>query len=162
MPQGLAEEDLLQEALLHWWRQRQRYELSKGASPATFLRRVVRSKLLDVARRDRAEKRGGGTVPLSLDAPLGSADDLSPADTVRDMRGGSSPDDAAQFNALRQHIADVERRLTARQRALLEALRDETPLTELSRRAGVNRSTVYADLARLRELFRSAGLEDFL
>ena len=67
---GFEADDLVQECLLHWWSQRQRYNETRGASKKTFMRRVVKAKLIDIERTMKAGKRGGGHHPLSLDAPL--------------------------------------------------------------------------------------------
>jgi hypothetical protein len=40
---ALAFEDLIQECLTHWWLQRPRYSAERGASRATFMRRVLKA-----------------------------------------------------------------------------------------------------------------------
>ena len=55
---GFEADDLIQECSFHWWRQRAEFDIERGASRSTFLRRVVRAKLLDIERAWKARKRG--------------------------------------------------------------------------------------------------------
>jgi len=55
----LDADDLLQECLARWWLKRRHYSEDRGASLATFMRRVLKARLVDIDRRERATKRGG-------------------------------------------------------------------------------------------------------
>ena len=83
-PGKLEFDDLLQECLLHWWQQRDRYSASRGASPQTFFRRVFRAKLLDIARSAQAQKRGGARQEHYLSEPLGPDDEDLLSDSIAD------------------------------------------------------------------------------
>ena len=47
-------DDVVQECLEHWLRQRARYDAGRGASRATFMRRVLGRHLLDLETRRSA------------------------------------------------------------------------------------------------------------
>lgn len=87
----LDADDLSQEALIHWWLQRDRYSPARGASRQTFLRRVVDAKLLDVQRERMAKKRGGGDRALSLDMAIAPDSDTTLGDTVADRDRAATP-----------------------------------------------------------------------
>jgi len=155
---ALEQEDLAQECLLHWWLQRPRYTPSRGASLETFLRRVVKAKLLDLERGARAEKRGSGRQADSLDRPLNEEepDANTLGDTVADAA------DTEGEATLRVSLEAARSRLSPRQRQLLEGLLEEYPMTHLSQRLGVPRATLYDELERIRRIFRDEGLHQFL
>jgi RNA polymerase sigma-70 factor (ECF subfamily) len=159
----LTLEDLLQECLVHWWSQRRRYRQERGASRATFMRRVLRAKLLDIERGERAAKRGGHAAPLSLDAVPGPAEDgLTLAELLPDDDPTGSPEQAAERLALRAHLECALPLLSGRQRRLVEALGSGRSMSEIGRLLRVPRSTLYDELERIKRVFRDEGLEGFL
>ena len=151
-------DDLLQECLLHWWLQRKRYQQQRGASRRTFMRRVLNAKLVDLTREAGAAKRGCGRPADSLDREVGEEKedglvlgDLVPGDV--DMEAESSLGvDHQRGVAL----------LTERQRVVIRALADGWRVTDISRRSGLSRGTLYEELQRIRQVFRDAGLEEYL
>ncbi len=125
------------------------------------MRRVVRAKLLSIERAAQAAKRGSGATPLSLDQPLESEDDdLTLGGQI--PVPGPTPDDEAQVTELRERIEEASRRLTARQRRLVQGLYADRGLSDLSRALGVPRTTLHDDLRRIRQAFRNQGLEAYL
>jgi RNA polymerase sigma-70 factor (ECF subfamily) len=129
------------------------------------MRRVVRAKLSDILERELARKRGGSTERLSLDALADALEDEDARDpkiagALIDDRPG--PEVAAERAELRNRIADRIASLPVRQQRIVEGLLDELAMTELSRRLGVPRPTLYDELGRIREAFRDAGLGDLL
>jgi RNA polymerase sigma factor (sigma-70 family) len=151
-------EDLVQECLLHWWAQRPRYTQSRGASIETFLRRVVKAKLIDLERGARAQKRGSGRRPASLDQPL--AEDELEGDTLGDFIG--DPADT-EWEALHQVSLEAAlSRLSPRQKQIIAGLQEEYTVSQISQRLGVPRATLYDDLKRIRQVFRDEGLASYL
>jgi RNA polymerase sigma factor (sigma-70 family) len=148
-------EDLVQDCLEHWLRQRRRYDPSRGASPKTFMRRVLERRLADIADHHTAAKRGSGERALSLDRPFGEG----PTDLGDSLAAPVEDEDAL---LLRIAIEQAGKRLTARQRAIVEALWSGTPKAELARHLEVARSTLYAELARIESIYRDEGLNAFL
>lgn len=156
LPRHLDEHDLYQECLVHWWRQRGRYLAERGASRGTYLRRVVESRLQDLARRWRAAKRGSGQAPVSLDAAV------SPGESEGVTLGETLADPTSQDPTLALDIRDVIGRLSLRQRRIISAKTQGLRNTEISRLLDVSRTTVQEELSAIRGIFRDAGLAPFL
>ncbi len=143
---------------MHWWSRRDRYDEHRGASRKTFLRKVVRAKLLDLARGWKAEKRGSGLRPLSLDTPI-SPDDLE-GPTLAEMLPaqedmGSDVAAIADWNKLIALLSD-------RQRRIIEGVKAGMTKTDLSKQFRISRDTLYEELKRIRQVFRDEGLAPHL
>jgi len=149
----LPANELEQDATIHWWQQQHHYDAARGASRKTFLRHVVRNRLLDIERRLQTDRRRGAFA-LSLDKPNGPDAD---APTLGDLL--VSGRDLATDVALRDAIARVEADLTPRQRALAHGLKAGESMTELSATLGVSRETAYQDRRRIAALLRKQGLD---
>jgi len=161
---ALTYEDLLQECVIHWWLKRRYYSEGRGASLATFMRRVLKAKLRDIERQQRAAKRGGYTEPLSLDAPL-SSDEPNPAtlgDLIRDGNQERSPEQVAERRVLRDRIEHAYQLLTSRQRQLVQGLASDASMSDVSRQLGIPRATLHDERRRIEKVFRDEGLEEFL
>ena len=151
-------EDLLQECLFHWWSQRPRYTQSRGASIETFLRRVVKAKLIDLERRVLAQKRGQGRSPASLDQSL--AEDEPEGDTLGDTIADPAN---TEWEALHQVSLEAARsRLSPRQQEIIAGLTEEHTVSQISKRLGVPRGTLYDELKRIQGIFRDEGLIPYL
>lgn len=161
---ALTFEDLVQECVTHWWLKRRHYSKDRGASPATYMRTVLKAKLCDIERRERATKRGGYSKPLSLDMALDPEDEEGPtlADILPDEALAKSPNHLAERLELQSHIKRVLSLLSPRQRRLAEQLGSGASMSEIGRLLGVHRSTLYDELHRIREIFRDERLEEFL
>jgi len=151
-------DDLVQECLLHWWTQRQRYRKERGASPRTFMRRLLNAKLVDLTREAGAAKRGCGRPADSLDREAGEEKEDG------SMLGDLVPShvDVDAESSLRIDLQSGMAHLTARQRSVIRALADGWRVTDISRRSGLSRGTLYEELQRIRQVFRDAGLEEYL
>ena len=156
LPGHVDRHDLYQECLAHWWQQRGRYDAARRASQKTYLRRVVRAKLQDLARGWTAAKRGSGRASVSLDAPAWLDEPDGPAlrETLADPR---QPD-----STLALDIQQVIRRLSPRQRRIISAKRLGLRNTEISKRLDISRTTVQDEISAIRDIFRDAGLAPFL
>ncbi len=69
----LAAEDVLQESLLHAWRDRQQFRWEGPKAFRAWLLRIIDHRIHDAADRERALKRGGGVRPMPLTGPVGGA-----------------------------------------------------------------------------------------
>jgi RNA polymerase sigma factor (sigma-70 family) len=156
------EEDLVQECLLHWWQQRDRYEEGRGASRRTFMNRVLTNKLRDIHRLERAEKRSSFRTALSLDATVGSEEAASLGDLLADPDPAAQPYDRAETSERRERILRASRRLTPRQRQLADGLAAGRSISELSREHRVSRDTLYGDRKRIQAIYRAEGLDAYL
>ncbi|MBI5907599.1 MAG: hypothetical protein HY853_03310 [Burkholderiales bacterium] len=70
-------DDLMQECLLHWLNVRERIAADSGGPPIGYMARVIRNKLIDLARADEADKRRGDQETVSLDDTVGESEDAS-------------------------------------------------------------------------------------
>jgi DNA-directed RNA polymerase specialized sigma24 family protein len=156
LPRDVEIADLDQECLQHWWSQRDRYDEHRGASRKTFLRKVVRAKLLDLARGWKAEKRGAGLQPLSLDAPMPGNEPDGP--TIGDLLADQRTSDST----LALDIQRLTDRLSARQRWIIGGTRLGVTKIEISRWLGISRDTLHEELRRIREVFRDGDLAPHL
>ena len=104
LPGRLQFEDLVQECLWHWWQQRRRYSALRGASAATYMRRILEKKLLDIERAARATKRGGRVQTVSLDDPVDPSDPSGA--TVEDRLADDDPSWSPDLEGERRALAD--------------------------------------------------------
>ena len=68
-------EDLLQECLTHWFFHRNQYIGKNEASQKTFMAKVVKNKLIQIIRKNSANKRKSTHVTVSLNEPVGDDND---------------------------------------------------------------------------------------
>ena len=123
----------------------------------TFLRTVVKAKLIDIERTMKATKRGGGQHPLSLDAPL--SHEAGEERTLSDTVPARETDSEVMSSVIREQLLS---RLTRRQRRLALGLEAGMSMSEIGRRLAVPRGTLYDELERIRQVFRDESLEEFL
>lgn len=69
--------DLLQEVLIHWYLNKDKYNSNQEASKQTFMVRVARNKLTDILREVIADKRTLNYQTISLDQPSGDDESCS-------------------------------------------------------------------------------------
>ena len=141
--------DLQQEVIAHWLAVRRGYEPERGATLATYLRRVAKAKLIDTEREVKAQKRGGGIRPWSLDAPVSSDSDAA-------VLGESLP---ASLDVEMEVDAKLRRewlllQLSPFQRAVATGLEAGYAPAELALILGKSRSTIYAELQRIKFAFK--------
>jgi RNA polymerase sigma factor (sigma-70 family) len=139
------EEDLVQEAWLAWSGQRQRYDIRRGASEQTFLKRVAMNTFRDVRKREAAGQRAGHRLALSLDEAVAPNSDV----TLGDMTPGTN--DIAALDA-GLDLESLLERLTGRQRAIVRMTLEGYRLEEIASGLGVSRDTVHQDRVKLRDL----------
>jgi RNA polymerase sigma-70 factor (ECF subfamily) len=151
-------DDLFQECLLHWWTQRQRYRKERGASPGTYMRRLLNAKLVDLTREAKAAKRGCGRITDSLDREVG--EEKEDGLVLGDLVPGNV--DVEAESSLRVDLQRGVALLTERQRLVIRTLAAGWRITDISRRSGLSRDTLYEELHRIRQVFRDAGLKEYL
>jgi RNA polymerase sigma factor (sigma-70 family) len=129
--------DLEQDSALEVWRKLSVFDPSRS-SIRTFIERIVANRMVSSVRRLRAEKR-------------------------RTLPSGWTPhrvqSEGHNVN-LRIDVLRVLNGLEPGQRDLCRMLSEHSP-SEVSRRAGVSRSTIYRIIGELRVAFTDAGLEHF-
>ncbi len=159
---GLEERDLIQRCLIHWCVQRSRYDPSHRASARTFMNRTMWNFLLDVARRASARKRKAEQTMVSLDEPVSQEAEESDELTL----GGVMPDKASAVRMaglpLQVDLRTVLTRLTPQQQALCQLLTEGETVTAISRKLRVPRATLYDEIKRIRRMFYSTGLREYV
>ncbi len=122
------------------------FDPARGPREA-FINQVVSTQLVSILRERYAQKRRGTTQPI---------------DAVADPIVDPTSWDGRQQHVINLQIdlAAVMHLLTPLQRQILDHLRRE-PLTPVAEQMGIPRRTLRDQCARIREVFRDAGLEEY-
>lgn len=144
-----VEDDLVQDVLVSVLRQLPQYD-PRRAPLTAFVRQIAHSTLIDLARRDSADKRNPlrhpdsryDIHPASLDAFADKPDPLGQGELL-----------AALEAALQELPPELER--------VARELREWTP-TEIAEREGVHPGTIYRRIAKLKDRWQDTSLKDFL
>ncbi len=161
-------DDLMQECLAHWIVARRKLDFDPGAPPVGYLKRVIHNKLLDLAHEREAQKRHGDLDTVSLDQPLGDAEDAPTlADLIDGNDGGHGDhgdhDDPVSAHDARIDLSRAMARLNDSQRRLCRLLGEEgLSIKEAAQRLGIPRGTLYEEIKRIRKVFAEQGLDDYL
>ena len=117
-------DDLLQECLMHWLEVRQQLVPDPGGPPIAYMARVVRNKLIDLARELETDKRRGDQDAVSLDDTAGDFEDAPTYADLVDAEQRREQGDCERCDPIdiQIDVADVMRRLTPEQRRLCELL----------------------------------------
>jgi RNA polymerase sigma-70 factor (ECF subfamily) len=147
--------DVVQETLLEVVRQFPRFTGETEGALTGWLRRLVSEKLADLGRYNGRAKRGGGVLPLALDAPreIGPADDLGAYTEVRMIEAlalsQSSPSENASRRELALRVADALRQLPGPEAEVLLLYHAEgESFTAIGSRLGLSRKVVRRIWAR--------------
>lgn len=152
-------EDLLQKCLVHWFFVKNGYEPTRGASPQTFMGRVIRNKLTDLVREHQADKRKLNHLAISLDEPMGNDED---SHTLEDTIADTHPPPILQVE-LKIDLSNVLQRLDPHKRQLCNLIgKKGFGIKEASDQLGMPRSTIYDEIKRIRAIFLKEGLEEYL
>ena len=145
----------MHEVLLHWWQQRARYRVGRGANRHTFMRRVVTNRLRDLRRRERAAKRRGDRAAISLDQPI-NPEASALAERVEDPSPDARPDLQAEASERRDEIDQTLARLTPRQQRITRGLTEGHSLRELRRSLRISRGALSGELQTIRAIFEAS------
>ena len=151
-------EDLRQECLSHWCEVRNSYSQSRGASPRTYMTKVIRNKLLELLRYEEADLRRVNTEASPFSSPLGSEQEMTVEDEANEA--GVQEDDSFEEARVREILSSLD--LTDREVEILDLLSKGYRKTEIAKKVGASRDTVYEDMKRIRKLFEDKGLRKFL
>jgi DNA-directed RNA polymerase specialized sigma24 family protein len=152
-------ETLLSDVLGDWYFERSQYDAARQSSRAAFMKTVVERDLTDRARAEKTLKRSALKNAIPLNEPLDDDENSLTREEVL-------PDPC---DPLGRGVADlgfdldkVTRRLSARQKLILKLYSERLPVTEIAALLKISRSTAHEEIARIRKLFESAGLRDYL
>ncbi len=153
-------DDLLQDCLICWLDLRERYDPGRGASKKTFMAGVIKKELEKIAEKLKADKRKTIYEAVSLDEPL---NDDEVESTLKD-KISEDRDAPPQTEAdLKIEISKIYQKLTPQQKKLCKLLSDEDlTINEVCKQFGKQRSSVYREISRIREIFEKEGLRDYL
>ncbi|MEK6642509.1 MAG: sigma-70 family RNA polymerase sigma factor [Planctomycetota bacterium] len=82
----ITPEDILQDALLHAWRDREKCEWRGVHGFRSWLLSIIDNRIREAADRQSALKRGGGKAPLPIHHTSGSGSDWGPAGSTTPSR----------------------------------------------------------------------------
>lgn len=153
-------EDLLQESLTHWFFVKDHFDPAREVTLKTFMKRVVRNKLLNILEQKKAKKRQTNTKSISLNALLEEGETQAvekfigvESNTLRSLH------DSDLSSALQKAFC----KMSSRQKELCRLLGEEgLSVSEASKHMSVPRSTVQEEVKRIREVFRKEGLKNYL
>jgi RNA polymerase sigma-70 factor, ECF subfamily len=149
---GHTSEDILQEALLHAWRDRARFEWRGIASFRSWLLSIIDHRLHDAADRNSAEKRAAGRPPVAFSV-LGDGGATTSAEV--DFPAGSTT--PAKLAAYREQAAAMHAALEGLPEELREVVRlrifEQCTLEEIARRLDLGFSAARHRFRRGSELY---------
>ena len=159
-------EDIEQELTLDLLRRLPKYN-PKRAQLNTFIARVVEHQLASLIEAQKAGIRDYRRCRCSLNECFEDADGRSVerVDTFDQedylLRTGGQSRPSEELSALAIDVTAVLEGLPRELRNLCWRLQAET-VTEISRDTGVPRGTIYESIKKLREIFKDAGLRNYL
>jgi RNA polymerase sigma-70 factor (ECF subfamily) len=161
---SMDRDDLVQECLCHWYRNKHKYNPKRGASLRTFMARVVENKIKDIVDYIMAKKRKDEIDAHSLDHRVGEDQGSR---TLGEETSEGEPREPAY-----DHASDIDRRLdvsqalealTNRQKEICDLITDdELTMSDIAEKMGIHRSTLYDEMERIKRLFEREGLDVYL
>jgi RNA polymerase sigma-70 factor (ECF subfamily) len=152
-------EDLIQECLTHWFFVKDSYDATREASAQTFMGRVIRNKLTDLVREQKADKRKVSHLAGSIDEHLGNDDD----DAVLEDKIANKHQVPILEIQLKIDLSKVLQKLTPKQKELCHLLGPVgLSIKEASECLKTPRTTIYDEIKRIRTLFLKEGLGEYL
>ncbi|BAP88978.1 RNA polymerase sigma factor, sigma-70 family, ECF subfamily [Burkholderiales bacterium GJ-E10] len=158
-------DDLVQECLAHWIVVRRKLTPNPDKPPVGYMAQVIRNKLTDLMREQKAEKRAGDLDTLSLDATIdGSEDGMTLGELLADAESTAGGDhQGVDRHHARIDLARVLVQLTPAQRRLCAMLgEDGLSIKEAAERLRIPRGTLYEEIKRIRKIFADHGIGDYL
>jgi RNA polymerase sigma-70 factor (ECF subfamily) len=151
---GLDFDDLIQECLIHWYKQRIKFQRDKGASRKTFMAKVLSNRLQMILREQLTDRRRAFHQAESLEK-LQAEEETSP------LKSNPAYEDFSDLS-LRLDMEFILKTLTPRQREICALLEQGYPITKIAAMLGKPRSTIYDEIIRMREVFSERGLQSYL
>ncbi|MFH1665900.1 MAG: sigma-70 family RNA polymerase sigma factor [Candidatus Omnitrophota bacterium] len=152
-------EDLMQECLVHWFFIKDQYQPESGASERTFLNRVTRNKIADIVKFGRRNKRKVFYLSESLDA---MEDEQSISAKEKALMNEEQVISKITEEDLPEVMAKATTNLSFRQKQICRYLSEGMNQVQVGKKMNMPRTTLQAEMKRIREAFRKAGLEEFL
>ena len=152
-------EDMMQEVSLDWHSVRDGYDPSRYASLQTYMRSIVRNKLIEIVTRKTAKKRKTYARVVSLDERISEDED---APTYSDCLVDKRTINLKMKLALKIDVSEVEQKLSVRQRKLCGLRKEDRSMKECGRILKTPRTTLYGDMEHAETVYRSKKMEEYL
>lgn len=149
------EDDLVDECLKHWFSQRDTVKPEEEEKRRAYMVTIVRNYLCNIVEGRRTKKRNEYYQAVSLNQFL----EENPNSSIL----AHNPPDEFQLPELRAKLTNIFQRLNPQQKKVFQALQDgDLSVTTISVRLKVHRATVHNEIKRMREIFESEGLREYL
>jgi RNA polymerase sigma-70 factor (ECF subfamily) len=164
---GFTEDDRpdLEQELMIDLLQRMRHFNPAKAKKTTFMARIVEHHILTILEARYAQCRDWRLCKISLNIPVyndeNAAELIDLLDSEGSLKGATHEPRDILAHDIRMDIDRVIATLPKELRDLCERLQVNT-MAEIARDLGIPRTTLYDRLSKLREVFREAGLGDYL
>lgn len=152
-------EDLLQECLVHWFFTKAKYQ-KEESTQRTFLNRIIRHKLADIARLKMTNKRKSFYLSQSLDAMDEDGEFDGKKEKILMIENHMVEEISVED--LPSAMARAMAGLSFRQKQLCRLLSEGMSLVKAGERMNIPRTTLQDEIKRIREAFKKEGLEEYL
>jgi RNA polymerase sigma-70 factor (ECF subfamily) len=149
----------MQECLVHWFFMKDQYRPESGASERTFLNRITRNKIADLIKFKRRNKRKVFYLSESLDAMEETHSVNAKEKALMDEEQVISK---ITEESLPEVLAKVTTNLSFRQKQICRYLSEGMNQKQVGEKMNMPKSTLQDEMKRIREVFKRAGLEEFL
>lgn len=136
-----------------------KYRSEAGAIERTFLNRVMRHKLSDIARIKKANKRKSFYMSESLDVDIGEENDETKEALLMVEEQVAEAITAADLLAV---ISKAMAKLSFKQKQLCQCLMEGMSIAKAGEKMSIPRTTLNEEVKRIREAFLKEGLEEYL
>jgi RNA polymerase sigma-70 factor (ECF subfamily) len=158
--------DLLQEVLIHWYLNKDKYNSNREASERTFMAKVVRNKLKDILREIKTDKRTSNYQTIPLDLPLGDDESCStPGDVISEndiLSGNNITSDPFSKISLKIDLEKALQKLHPIPKKICNLIiKEGLNVSELSEYLNTPRSTIYDEIKRIRKIFEKEHLKNY-
>lgn len=152
-------DDLLQECLIHWHFNKDKYSPGHGVSKKAFMAKILKNKLTDLIRNRSQPKRKPAFESLSLDELLEKSPHLlSQIPALKETQVKQ-----VLKTELSSKLLKAYHTLTPRQKRLYQLLgKEDLSIKDISKQLKISRVTTYDELKRIRKVFINEGLRDYL
>ena len=158
--------DLLQEVIIHWYLNKDKYNFNREASERTFMEKVIRNKLKDFLREIKTDKRTSNYQTISLDQPLGDDESCSTLNDViieADILSRSNTLRPFLKNQLKIDLSRAFLKLNSGQKKICNLiLSEDLNVSEISLCLNTPRTTIFDEIKRIRKIFGKEQLKSYL
>ncbi len=149
-------EDLVHECIKHWVKNRRKYNPNAGANQRTFMARIFTNKLMDLVRKQNADKRKSLFKSESLDAP-----DSDKPNSSTKLDKLIQPDHFGMRAKL--DVLFVTEKLPPIQKQICKLMKDEgLSGRAIGVRLGKHHSTINEHIVCIRKFFETENLRKYL